>query len=165
MYYTFHDTPAGGMLLVADDMVITGLHWIVFKRVPNVDPAWTENKARFVELIGQLDDYFAGTRQVFDIAYRFAGTDFQKRVWHELEKIPHGASSSYGTIAAAIGRPNAVRAVGTAVGSNPISIIVPCHRVLTSTGGIGGYAGGVVGKQLLLRTEGISLRHSVPPQD
>lgn len=155
-YYTFIDTPAGNVLLVGDGKVLQGLHWKTFKRTPLVQSDWIEDKTVFKDVIEQLDEYFGGKRQVFDIPFASKGTDFQKSVWKELEKIPFGARSSYKSIADAIGKPNAVRAVGTAVGSNPLSIVVPCHRVLTSMGTLGGYAGGLPSKRVLLTCEGIS---------
>lgn len=155
-YYTFTETPAGTLLLIGDGTTVTGAHWKVFKRAPVVGTDWVENKEVFSEVIQQLDEYFAGTRQVFDFDFTLTGTEFQMAVWRELEKIPFGTRSSYLAIATAIGRPNAVRAVGTAVGSNPISIIVPCHRVLTTSGHLGGYAGGLLGKEMLLSTEKIA---------
>jgi O-6-methylguanine DNA methyltransferase len=157
-YYRFYDTPAGRLLLTSDGTTLTGAHWTVFKRAPQVAPSWIQDETLFVDVCRQFDEYFAGSRNQFEIEYRFDGTDFQKSVWNELAKIPYGVSSSYATIATVIGKPKAVRAVGTAVGSNPISIIVPCHRVLTSTGAIGGYAGGLSSKLALLSTENISLR-------
>lgn len=157
-YYTFYDTPAGQLLLMSDGSTLIGAHWVVFKRAPQVALGWIEDKQLFNDIIRQLDEYFKGVRTQFEVDYRFDGTDFQRSVWKELTKIPYGASSSYAAIAATIGKPKAVRAVGTAVGSNPISIIVPCHRVLTSTGAIGGYAGGLASKMTLLDTENISLR-------
>jgi O-6-methylguanine DNA methyltransferase len=157
-YYTFHNTPAGRLLFTSDGTALTGAHWVVFKRAPRVASDWVEDEARFVDVCRQFDEYFAGSRDRFDVKYRFDGTDFQKSVWNELVKIPYGVSSSYTAIAQAIGKPKAVRAVGTAVGSNPVSIIVPCHRVLTSAGGIGGYAGGLSSKMVLLKTETIALR-------
>ncbi|HSW91921.1 MAG TPA: methylated-DNA--[protein]-cysteine S-methyltransferase [Candidatus Saccharimonadales bacterium] len=158
VYYTFHDTPAGRLLLMSDGRALTGAHWVVFKRAPQVMPGWVQDDTLFVDIRRQFDEYFAGSRDKFEVEYRFEGTDFQKSVWRELEKVPYGVSSSYAAIAAAIGKPKAVRAVGTAVGSNPVSVIVPCHRVLTSTGAIGGYAGGLSSKMILLSTEKILLR-------
>ena len=156
MYYTLTDTPAGTLLLMGDGKTVTGMHWEVFKRRPAVNPEWTEDKSVFSGAIQQLDEYFAGTRQAFDFDYAISGTEFQMKVWQELEKIPYGARSSYQAIANTIGNPKAVRAVGTAVGSNPISIIVPCHRVLTSMGKLGGYAGGLSSKMVLLDREAIA---------
>lgn len=154
-YYTFFETPAGTLLLLGDGKVVQGIHWKIFKRAPTVRPDWTENRTVFADAIAQLSEYFAGTRQTFDFAYDYHGTPFQRKVWDELIKIPFGVKNSYQAIAQTIGSPAAVRAVGTAVGSNPISIVVPCHRVLTSRDTIGGYAGGLPAKQLLLQVEHI----------
>jgi methylated-DNA-[protein]-cysteine S-methyltransferase len=152
-YYTFSDTPAGTLLLIGDGTTLTGLHWEVFKRRPAVGPTWTEDAAAFSTVLQQLSEYFAGSRQAFDFPYQMKGTDFQMSVWKELEKIPYGERSSYQAIATAIGKPKATRAVGTAVGSNPMSIVVPCHRVLTSSGALGGFAGGLPSKVMLLARE------------
>ena len=158
MHYTVKDTPAGTLLFISDGETITGIHWVVFKRAPQIQPDWIENKEIFNEAITQFDDYFAGKRTNFTFTYNLQGTEFQKAVWKELESIPYGKSSSYKAIATAIGRPKAVRAVGTAVGSNPLSIIVPCHRVLTSTATLGGYAGGIESKKCLLQIENIAFK-------
>ena len=155
MHYTYKETPMGTVLCTHEDGVLTGLHWKVFKRVPQVESSWVQDDTVFAELFGQLDEYYRGERQSFDLEFAAKGTEFQKAVWKELEKIPYGESSSYQAIATAVGRPKAVRAVGTAIGSNPISIIVPCHRVLTSDGKLGGYAGGLPAKLTLLQTEGV----------
>ncbi len=101
----------------------------------------------------QLDEYFAGKRQIFDLPIWYQGTPFQESVWQALMNIPYGETKSYGDIAMMIDNPNAIRAVGTAIGSNRLSIIIPCHRVLKSTGGIGGYAGGADYKAMLLDLE------------
>jgi methylated-DNA-[protein]-cysteine S-methyltransferase len=154
-YYAHLETPAGPVLLVSDGTAVTGIHWKVFKRAPEVQPDWIQDKSIFSDVIAQLDEYFTGKRQTFDFTFKFEGTEFQKQVWNELVKIPFGSKTSYQKIASTIGRPKAVRAVGTAVGSNPISIVVPCHRVLTSNHMLGGYAGGLEGKMLLLTTERI----------
>lgn len=155
-YYTFIDTPAGALLLIGDGQILHGMHWQVFKRVPAVQPDWIENRTVFNEVITQLDEYFTGQRQTFDFDFAAHGTAFQQRVWQELRKIPFGGHSTYKSIAEAIGNPKAVRAVGTAVGSNPISIVIPCHRVLTTGKKLGGYAGGLLGKEVLLKNEGIA---------
>lgn len=105
----------------------------------------------------QLDEYFAGKRENFSIPLLFVGTDFQKKVWHELLKIPFGRTSTYGKIAREIGMPSAVRAAANATGANAISIFVPCHRVIGSNGKLTGYAGGLEAKKHLIEHEGISL--------
>lgn len=101
----------------------------------------------------QLNEYFAGCRQSFDIPLLFVGTDFQLQVWHELLHIPYGETRSYKTIAENIGKPHAVRAVANAIGANGISIIVPCHRVMGSDNTLTGYAGGLKAKEILIRIE------------
>lgn len=110
--------------------------------------------------IEQLQDYFKGQRQMFDLPLDLMGygTEFQQAVWQELLKIPFGQESSYSQLAAAVGRPNATRAVGSAVGKNPIAIIVPCHRVLRKDRSIGGYAGGLPLKYQLLALEEIAVK-------
>lgn len=105
----------------------------------------------------QLDEYFSGRRRQFDIALHPAGTPFQKAVWQALQAIGWGLLATYGQVAAAIGRPRAVRAVGLAVGANPISIIVPCHRVVGSDGSITGFGGGLAAKRKLLELEGFDV--------
>lgn len=101
----------------------------------------------------QLGEYFQRRRRTFSVPYRLYGTDWQRRVWAELEKVSYGKTTTYGAIAAALGKPGAARAVGAAVGRNPISVLVPCHRVLPVGGGLGGYAGGVDNKRALLQLE------------
>jgi methylated-DNA-[protein]-cysteine S-methyltransferase len=101
----------------------------------------------------QLDEYLEGQRMRFDIPVRMVGTEFQKRVWNALLRVPYGATSTYGQVAVDIGRPRAVRAVGNACGANPIGIIVPCHRVVGSNGGLVGYGGGLPLKRKLLALE------------
>ena len=147
----------GEVLFTRDGDVLTGLHWKLFRRAPVPAGSWVEDASAFDDVFLQLEEYYNGKRQTFDINVAAKGAPFQMSVWRELEKIPYGKASSYGAIAAAIGKPAAVRAVGTAVGSNPISIFIPCHRVLTSAQGIGGYAGGLPAKIKLLETEGIRL--------
>jgi methylated-DNA-[protein]-cysteine S-methyltransferase len=103
--------------------------------------------------IGQLDEYFAGTRTEFDLDLAPDGTEFQRAVWNALLEVPYGATCSYGAIASAISRPSASRAVGAANGRNPIAIIIPCHRVIGSSGTLTGYGGGLPTKQFLLQLE------------
>lgn len=102
----------------------------------------------------ELDEYFAGRRHAFDLPIRLFGTPFQMRVWEALLAIPYGETRTYSDMAAAAGSPRAVRAAGTAIGENALSILVPCHRVLSSGGTLGGYGGGLDVKRLLLRLEG-----------
>ena len=106
-----------------------------------------------LEAFRQLDEYFCGSRKKFDLPLKLRGTEFQKRVWHELLKIPYGETASYKDVAIRIGNPGAARAVGMANHNNPIAIIVPCHRVITAGGRFGGYAGGLDLKNKLLVLE------------
>lgn len=114
---------------------------------------WERDDDAFGDAAAQLDAYFAGNLTEFDVDLRLDGTDFQRRVWQALRTIPYGETRSYGEIATQIGSPGAFRAVGLANGRNPIAIIVPCHRVIGSTGGMTGYGGGIDRKRALLELE------------
>lgn len=149
IYYTLTKTPAGTLFLTAHNAVVTGIYW----NTPQIQPDWIEDVSPFKQLISELTEYFAGTRQKFSIKYAFSGTEFQKDVWRELEKIPYRTTTTYQTIATTIGRPKAVRAVGTAIGHNPLSIVIPCHRVIATSGKLGGYGGGIPTKIILLELE------------
>lgn len=116
-----------------------------------------EGSSEVIELAaGQLDEYFRGQRSGFSVPVKFAGTRFQKMVWSGLLKIPYGTTVSYAELAGSINCPNGVRAVASAIGRNPISIIVPCHRVIGSDGKLTGYAGGLAAKRHLLALEQVS---------
>lgn len=153
--YTHVDSPIGPLLTsgerFADGMTITGLYIPGHDRRPG--PDWVRDDGAFDELRRQLDQYFAGRRRDFDLRADAPGTPFQRRVWAELRRIDYGRTASYGDVALAIGAPSASRAVGGANGRNPISIIVPCHRVVGSDGRLTGYAGGVTAKSWLLAHE------------
>jgi methylated-DNA-[protein]-cysteine S-methyltransferase len=125
---------------------------------PAPEPAWRRDDGPFVAVCEQLTEYFAGKLQEFDVRLAPEGTEFQKRVWHELCRIPYGTSISYGELARRIGQPAASRAVGRANGQNPISIIVPCHRVIGADGTLTGYGGGIERKQWLLDHEAANSR-------
>lgn len=114
---------------------------------------WEPDDTAFADVVEQLAAYFAGTLTEFDVDLRLTGTDFQRRVWAALQTIPYARTCSYGEIAAKIGCPAGSRAVGLANGRNPVSIIVPCHRVIGSTGRLTGYGGGLGRKQILLALE------------
>ena len=119
-----------------------------------IAPPATPGRARVLDATAaQLAEYFAGKRTAFDLPLRATGTSFQTRVWDALVAIPYGETRSYGALATALGRPSGSRAVGSANGKNPISIIVPCHRVIAANGALTGYAGGVPAKQWLLAHE------------
>ena len=117
------------------------------------EPDWIYNERPFGEAMRQLGEYFDGTRREFDLPLKLNGTEFQLDVLRELQQIPYGETTSYGAIAKSIGRPKASRAVGAANGRNPIPIIVPCHRVIGSTGDLTGFGGGIDTKEALLRLE------------
>ncbi len=154
-YYDYYDSPLGQILLVANDTALTGLHFAGEKYYPAVDAAWQRQpKAKIIiQVRKQLDEYFAGTRKDFDLTVDPAGTAFQRGVWRALQKIPYGTTTHYGALAQRIGRPGASRAVGAANGRNPISIVIPCHRVIGANGDLTGYAGGMARKDALLRLE------------
>jgi methylated-DNA-[protein]-cysteine S-methyltransferase len=118
-----------------------------------LDPAWEYNADLRCDAIDQLHAYFAGTLREFDLPLVLRGTDFQKRVWRQLAQIRFGETTTYGAIAAQLGKPTASRAVGAANGQNPISIVLPCHRVIGKSGKLTGYAGGLDKKEKLLRFE------------
>jgi methylated-DNA-[protein]-cysteine S-methyltransferase len=152
---TIHPTPVGKLKLVASDAGLAAILWENDREDRVKLGAMTEQSDHPVlaEAKRQLDDYFAGQRTQFDLPLDFHGTDFQKSVWAALLTIPAGETRSYADIAAQIGRPGACRAVGTANGKNPISIVAPCHRVIGSDGSLTGFAGGLEGKKFLLELE------------
>ena len=117
-----------------------------------------EDPAALAQALTQLHEYFAGTRHTFDLELDARGTPFQEAVWDEIARIPYGTTTTYGEIAHRIGRPRASRAVGSAVGANPLSILIPCHRVIGSGGSLTGYGGGLDAKVALLQLEGVLLR-------
>lgn len=153
MYYCYQSSPLGPLLLAGDNQ---GLHLLHMHAAQpwELPGDWQPAVTQLDDVKRQLDEYFAGKREVFEVRLAPLGTAFQQEVWHALQRIPYGTTCSYGDLAEQIGRPRAVRAVGTANGANPIAIIVPCHRVIGSNGTLTGYAGGVERKQMLLELEG-----------
>ena len=152
-YYTTIPSPIGELLLTSDGRSLTGLEMSPF--TPPI--RGQRDKSPFEDIIGQLDEYFTGARKSFDVPLRASGTPFQLRVWAGLREIPYGRTISYGELARRIGNPRAMRAVGRANGSNPIAVIVPCHRVIGANGTLTGYGGGLDRKAKLLALEGISV--------
>ncbi len=155
VHYAWEDSPVGRLLIVADE---EGLRHLLFAEgrsgaTPQAD--WREDPACLAEPVRQLRAYFAGQRRRFDLRLAPQGTPFQQRVWRELLAIPYGETVSYGELARRIGRPEASRAVGLANGANPISIVIPCHRVIGRDGRLTGYGGGLPRKQWLLTHEGL----------
>jgi len=155
--YTFMESPVGRLLLGSDGERVRFISFSGKDRERTPEPEWREDRKPFAEATRQLRAYFAGERHDFDFAYRPSGTPFQLRVWRELVKIPYGETTSYGELARRIGNPNASRAVGLANGSNPIPIVIPCHRVIGSNGKLTGYGGGLDIKEKLLELEGVQL--------
>lgn len=148
-------SPVGRLTLVARDAALVALLWENERpdRVRLGDLAETPDHPVLREAERQLGAYFRGELRVFTVPLAFEGTEFQKSVWQALLTIPFGETRSYAAIARQIGRPNAFRAVGAANGRNPISIIVPCHRVVGTDGGLTGFAGGLAAKERLLAFE------------
>jgi methylated-DNA-[protein]-cysteine S-methyltransferase len=153
-------TLLGQILVVTAGCELVGLYFDGHARTPSV----SECKSGAVELLSmvgdQLDEYFRGVRTRFELPVRLQGTPFQLAVWSALLDIPHGRTSTYAQVAARIGRPRAARAVGAANGRNPISIVVPCHRLIGADGGLTGYGWGLDRKRRLLELEGADPRYA-----
>lgn len=156
IHTTHIDSRLGGVTLAATDAGLAGLWFDRQRHEPDMT-GWMRNDSHpvLLEAAAQLRDYFDGKRDRFDLPLDLShGTAFQQSVWQALLAIPAGKTVSYGALSAGIGNPAAVRAVGAAVGRNPISVIVPCHRVLGTDGSLTGYAGGLERKSALLELEG-----------
>lgn len=157
--YTLHPSPIGPLLLVGepgpgDAFRLTGLYMEEHRHGRGVAAGWREDPAAFATVVRELDEYFAGRRRTFDLSLAPEGTPFQRRVWEELLRIPAGETCTYGELARRVGKAGAARAVGAAVGRNPISIVVPCHRVVGADGTLTGFGGGLERKRKLLAIEG-----------
>ena len=158
MTATYHDldTPIGTLRLVGGEDSIDRIE-LPNRAAEPPDPAWDRSDDRLPAVLNeakrQLEEYFAGERQDFDLPLFPHGTAFQQRVWAELRRIPFGETISYGELAARIGKPTASRAVGAANGRNPLPVVVPCHRVIGSDGRLTGFGGGLPTKQALLDLE------------
>ncbi|WP_231641352.1 methylated-DNA--[protein]-cysteine S-methyltransferase [Nocardia sp. NRRL S-836] len=153
-FTTTTPTPIGELLLLGDGESITGLYMLPdHLYMPSIADDWVRDPGLFGELERQLDAYFAGELKVFDVPLAPRGTPFQLDVWRELSTVPCGVTTTYGAMALAIGKPTASRAVGAANGRNPISIILPCHRVVGANGSLTGYGGGLPRKMRLLDME------------
>ncbi|MGA8491984.1 MAG: methylated-DNA--[protein]-cysteine S-methyltransferase [Terriglobales bacterium] len=156
--YTQIESPLGPLLLVADDAGLREILFVKGRHQAEPESSWIEDKAPFVETIRQLQAYFAGELENFILELAPEGTPFQLEVWRRLCDIPYGETISYGELAGRIGNPKASRAVGLANGSNPIPIVIPCHRVIGSNGKLTGYGGGLPIKEKLLALERRQLR-------
>ncbi|MEU7043496.1 methylated-DNA--[protein]-cysteine S-methyltransferase [Streptomyces varsoviensis] len=151
--HTRLDSPYGTLTLVADDGVLCGLYMTDQRHRPPEETFGDPDDTPFAEVVRQLTGYFTGEITEFELPLDLDGTPFQRRVWSELQRIPYGETISYGQLADRIDAPGASRAVGLANGKNPIGIIVPCHRVVGSTGSLTGYGGGLDRKRRLLDFE------------
>ena len=152
-HYTYMESPVGRLLLAGDE---TGLQRVAFAeggKALQPEPNWSDDARPLRQAVEQLKAYFAGDLRTFDLPLRMEGTPFQLAVWRALQDIPYGETASYGEIARRVGTPQGSRAVGLANGSNPIAIVVPCHRVIGSNGKLTGYGGGLNNKETLLALE------------
>lgn len=156
--YTQMESPVGPLLLTADESGLREILFVNGRHPVRPDPSWKKDTSPFTEALRQLRSYFAGKLEIFDLPLSPQGTPFQLEVWRRLCEIPYGETISYGELARRIGNPNASRAVGLANGSNPIPIVIPCHRVIGSNGKLTGYGGGLPIKEKLLALERRQLR-------
>ncbi|MCX4744570.1 methylated-DNA--[protein]-cysteine S-methyltransferase [Kitasatospora sp. NBC_01287] len=160
--YTTTDSPLGELLLVGEEstsspagLALRSLTVTGQRRAATVQPDWRSAPGAFPEIVDQLRAYFAGDREEFALELRAGGTEFQQRVWQAIDTIPFGSTTTYGRLAEQIGAPRAaVRAVGTAIGANPLLIVRPCHRIIGANGSLTGYAAGLERKEYLLTHEG-----------
>lgn len=161
MIYKTVQSPIGQIVIAADGGELRELHIEGDRYFQKIPKNWIESTSNLFlkQVSDELNRYFNGKNLHFTIPLKFEGTEFQKQVWHELMRIPPGQTVSYAQLAARIARPQAVRAVGTAVGKNPLCIVVPCHRVIASKG-LGGYVAGLDRKRYLLKHE-----HAVEKED
>lgn len=153
IYYDEIDSPVGPLRLVADAGGLRDMLFEVERHPVAMQPEWVRASKPLEQAHRQLDEYFAGKRRTFDLALNPHGTPFQLAVWMQLRGIAYGTTISYGELARRLGNPAASRAVGAANGRNPLSIIVPCHRVIGASGTLTGYGGGLPTKQFLLELE------------
>ncbi|WP_329181521.1 methylated-DNA--[protein]-cysteine S-methyltransferase [Streptomyces sp. NBC_01477] len=163
--HTTIDSPIGPLLLVGEESAAPGgrtaLSWLTTagqRNAPAIRPDWSHRPAAFAEITRQLDAYFDGELTAFDIPFADSGTgsDFRQRIWDALESVPYGTTTTYGEIARRLGVSRAeVRALGAAIGANPVLIVRPCHRVIGADGSLKGYAGGLERKRGLLTLEGV----------
>ncbi len=151
--YTYMESPVGRLLLAADEEGLLRVAFADGRKGSEPEPGWNHGARALQPLVDQLNAYFAGELQAFDVPLHMQGTPFQLSVWRALLEIPYGETTSYGEIARRVGTPQGSRAVGLANGSNPIAIVVPCHRVIGSNGKLTGYGGGLNNKETLLALE------------
>jgi methylated-DNA-[protein]-cysteine S-methyltransferase len=163
--WTLLPSPLGELLVARDEVGLTALYLSTGRHSTEPETGWVRDDDAFADAGVQLAEYFAGTRRTFDLPLHPSGSPFQLRAWQALREIPYGETVSYGAQAVRLGTPTAFRAVGSANGQNPISIIVPCHRVIGANGSLVGYGGGLDAKRWLLQHEAMHaglFAHSVP---
>jgi methylated-DNA-[protein]-cysteine S-methyltransferase len=153
IWYDYLATPIGKLLLAADTQGLREVWFETGKHRKQPDPDWQHQPAKLAFARKQLEEYFAGERQTFNLPLHPLGTTFQVQVWRTLANIPYGTTISYAELARRIGQPLAVRAVGAANGRNPLPIVLPCHRVIGSDGSLTGFGGGLPTKRFLLGME------------
>src|SRR5579872_2337969 len=154
MNYTYLDSPIGTLLIAGDHEAIHHIQFPKNGKPSRPQRGWTESsRGPVAEAVRQLREYFAGRRIDFELPLSLAGTPFQRTVWRQLQEIGYGETISYGELARRVGNPKASRAVGGANGSNPLPIVIPCHRVIAGDGSIGGFGGGLPTKESLLALE------------
>ncbi len=152
--YRHWTSPLGPLLLYGTDRALWGIDFPVDGHAQKPVHGWIADRNAFPEVTHQLAEYFSRKRRTFSLPLKLGGTPFQLAVWAVLRRIPYGETRSYGEVARALGRPQAVRAVGAANGKNPIPIIIPCHRVIGANGSLVGFGGGLALKRTLLELEG-----------
>ena len=153
MYWHELESPIGRLLLAGVRERLRLVHFQAGPRPLRPQADWVADASAFRSALKQISEYFAGARRTFDLELEMPGTDFQRAVWSALRSIPYGATVSYAELARRLGRPRAVRAVGSANGANPLPIVVPCHRVIGSDGSLTGFGGGLDTKRWLLDLE------------
>jgi methylated-DNA-[protein]-cysteine S-methyltransferase len=153
--FSIFKSPLGDLLLVADGSALVGLYFAGSDHVPVSSQHWTQSEDHPIlrQAKQQLREYFDATRKTFSLPFRLTGTEFQEKIWREIALIPYGQTVSYSELANRVGSPKAVRAAGTSTGRNPVSIIIPCHRVVGKNGNLTGFAGGMERKERLLGLE------------
>jgi methylated-DNA-[protein]-cysteine S-methyltransferase len=154
-YYDFYESPMGRMLIVATDDGLNGLYFVDQKYYREVEADWTQapNHPVVRQTAREMQEYFAGKRKEFEVGLAPEGTTFQSQVWKAISSVKYGTNITYSELARRAGHPDAIRAAGTATGRNPITIIVPCHRIVGSDGSLTGYAGGLDRKRALQELE------------
>ncbi|HZQ47794.1 MAG TPA: methylated-DNA--[protein]-cysteine S-methyltransferase [Verrucomicrobiae bacterium] len=154
-HYSIVKSPIGDLMLVADASALTGLYFAGCDHIPAASQRWTRNAQHPVlqRAAKQLREYFAGKRTTFSLPLGLVGTDFQEKIWRQIALIPYGKTITYSDLARRVGATQAVRAAGTSTGRNPLSIVIPCHRVVGKNGSLCGFAGGLDKKHQLLEFE------------